>query len=179
MPTSATGTEPPGRRGTSEGGFTLFEILVVVAIIAIVATAAVLQVRPRQAEDPAATVRALAGMFEMVKDEAIFSHREFGIEFAHDGVRVYELGGDSEWHAVREPDRLADGLAFLALRAELEIEERVVVLRPSGGSSEPQAFILSSGETTPLRLRLATASGGRNAMLSLDPFGRIEIGGDR
>jgi hypothetical protein len=59
------------------------------------------------------------------------------------------------------------------MRPVLVLEGRNAMLSESRDPS-PDAFVLSSGETTPLHLTLS--DGRATASLTMDPYGRVQMG---
>jgi hypothetical protein len=149
-------------------------MLIVVAIIATLSTMAVLQFRPSGSGGPEGTLRDLAKLIVTAGDEAMFNRRDFALDFSPGGVRLLAYDPREEsWGPVTAPPTLTQALDFGAMQPVLVIEGRNAMLSESREPS-PDAFVLSSGETTPLQLTLG--DGRATASLTMDPYGRVEVG---
>ena len=164
---------PPDR----EAGFTLIEILVVVTIVAIVTGAVVLQVRLPAVADPQSVRVAVAGKIKAALDEAMFNGRNLAFNFSRTGIEMLAYDDTAgSWSALREPNTLAGTISFEHVAPTIEIEGRRISLPATADETKPDAFILSSGETTPFRLLLAAADAPRGSPvleLDVDPYGRV------
>lgn len=158
----------------SDAGFTLLELLIVMAIVATLATMMVLQFRPPGAAGPEGTLRDLAHLIGIAGDEAIFNRRDFALDFSPAGVRLLVYDPREEaWAPVTDPPTLTQEIRFGQMKPELVLEGRNAMLSESREPS-PDAFVLSSGETTPLSLSLG--DGRATAKLSVDPYGKVQLG---
>lgn len=176
MRISATGPIDRPVPACGAAGFTLVEMLVVVAIVAVLASAMVLQLRPPDRITPASVVAELRRLIAAASDEAIFNGREFSLSFSRAGAVVLALDlADRTWARATSPDSIAAEVPFGNLVPTLAIEGRNVVLRAAGADLRPDAFLLSSGETTPFRLQVAADARSAPAELSLDPYGRVTL----
>jgi general secretion pathway protein H len=185
-PTSATGTSPtrPHRacvlsvaaRG-SAGGFTLIEILVVVAIIAIISAGMILAVsltgRDRELEKEGDRLEAL---FKYAREQAELQTRDFGIMFQDDGYEflTYDVHREA-WRDVFEDDALAvrklpDGLDF-----KLKIEGRPTVLtRPKDAKDKtPHLVIFSNGDLDSFEVTLERDGGKRSIIVTQNDKGEV------
>jgi type II secretion system protein H len=138
MPTSATGT----RTGEAPG-FTLVEVLVVVAIIGIILAMAAINLFPDEKQSARREATDVALAIEHARDAAWFGGLPAAITFEQDRVQEWRLGGN-EWradalHALRLPTSLRVG--------EIRIDGQVV-------AEAPRLLFLSDGLGTPFRVEL-------------------------
>ena len=167
--------ELPARSARRARGFTLIELLVVLVILGSLIGLAVLGTGlAGPSRELRGEAERLAGLIGVLADEAVLDNREYGLSFTREGYRVLRYDPRrGEWQALdRQAHRLPDW-------AELDVEVEGEVLRLPGavGALAPQLLILSSGELTPFRLRLAERRrDGLQLQLSSDGFGlpRIE-----
>jgi general secretion pathway protein H len=183
MPTSATGTSAIRRAGASVcacgrgAGFTLIEILVVVAIIGVIAAGMLLSVsftgRDRELERESDRLLALV---TYAREQAELQTREYGVLFQDDGYEflAYDMRR-SAWRSVFEDDaltarKLPDGLDF-----KLTIEGRPVVLtRPKDAEDKtPQLMIFSNGDITTFAATLEREGGVRSVTLAQNDKGQV------
>lgn len=94
MPTSATGTSDPDARG----GFTLVELLVVMAVIGVAATAVVLSI-PDRRPSVLAEAEVFAARLALAREEAVLSNRTVAVRLSEDGYRFESYDGVS-WTAL-------------------------------------------------------------------------------
>jgi general secretion pathway protein H len=167
-----------GARFLAIAGFSLIELLVVVAIVAVVALAVTLSIgggAERHLRREAERFVALVGQ---ACTEAELGGREIGIVVGADGYAFRRLSG-SDWQ-----DLPADGI----LRARRWIDgldpalaregRRVALVAP--GDAAPQLVCFSSGELTPFVLTLALGdapryrvSGAEDATLKIEHVGAV------
>jgi general secretion pathway protein H len=186
MPTSATGTsatDAATARGAAaptdraSRGFTLIEILVVVAIIGVVCAGMLLSVSltGRDHELEKESDRLLA-LFTYAREQAELQTREYGVMFQEDGYEF--LAYDTRraaWRSVFEDDALSARHLPDGLGVKLVVEARPVVLkRPKDATDRtPQVMIFSNGDLTSFSATLERDGGVRSVTLTQDEKGEV------
>ncbi len=139
---------------TTERGFTLLELLVVVFIIGLMSGVVVLAIGDGgRGESLKQEAHRLVAVLELAGQEAVMRGDLVGAGFSEDGYHFLVLDND-KW-APFEPDaafrahRLPEGARF-----SLSLSDQGVPLQASGEADEPQLLFLPSGETEPFQLTL-------------------------
>jgi general secretion pathway protein H len=153
-------------------GFTLIEILVVVAIVGVIALVVTLSITgsaERQTRREAERFEALVGQ---ACEQAELSGREIGILVGDRGYGFRRMSGDA-WLDF-PPDSILHPRAWIdGLRVELTREGRPVDLGASKEST-PQLVCFSSGERTPFALTLALGDAPRFRVSADDTTAKTE-----
>ena len=172
MRTLATGWSDTTR---SAAGFSLIELLVVIVILATISLTAFVNLRLAPGETPAARMEDLARAIRFLQEEAMYTRRNFALNFAHGSWRVLELHElNDQWRPRSGGRPYRAGGWDREFEARLEIEGRHVAIRyREQVVPEPDVQLLSSGESTPFRLTLVDGA-GRAASCRLDAFGELE-----
>jgi general secretion pathway protein H len=140
------------RAARGQGGFTLWELLVVVAIVAI--TFSLIQLAPGLGDknrELKQVGKDLGKMFRLLNQEAVFENRNYAISVRDDGFLVLEYA-DGAWS--QSEDRFFKRIRLgESQRSQLIIENRLVDTS-SKTTPEPHILILSSGEMTPFEWRI-------------------------
>ena len=148
-------------------GFTLIEILVVVAIVAIGAAVAAVAIGSDERGALVREARRFAGAVEHAADRARVRHETLGVSADRGGWRFWRRAADGRWTALSDDPALAPRSLPDALHAAPHAyaggkvaPDAIVPLRASG-RNEPFAFVLASE-----RLQ---------AVVSVDPLGRVSL----
>jgi len=140
------------RAGGSQRGFTLWELLVVVAIVAI--TVSMMQFSVGlgdQTRDLKRVGKDLGKLFHLLSQEAVFESRNYAISVQEKGFLVLEFN-EGNWAPV-------DDSFFRKIKmtesqiSELVMEDKVIDIS-SETDPQPHILILASGEMTPFEWRI-------------------------
>ncbi len=133
-------------------GFTLFEVIVVVAIISFVLTIATISIGDPQVKRMKQHSERVASLIQLVKEQAIFNSQDYALSVWESGYSFYTYN-EAGWVQVtgdrifRERD-LPEGLEFVLYL------EGVKVTLDREDKKKPQIFITSDGEVSPFQLDL-------------------------
>ncbi|MEM7304073.1 MAG: type II secretion system minor pseudopilin GspH [Pseudomonadota bacterium] len=136
----------------ANSGFTLFEIVIVVAIFAIMITMATISMGDPQAKRMKQNSERVATLIQLAKEQAIFNSQDYALSFWESGYAFHTLT-ENGWAPI-DNDRifrtrnLPDGLQF-----NLYLEGIKVILK-NKDSNKPQIFITSDGEISPFKLEI-------------------------
>jgi general secretion pathway protein H len=164
MPTSGTGISSCRSARHANAGFSLLELLVVVAIIGLLVRAVTLSMgalgNDQQLEQEAGRLRSV---IDLLHEEALMQSRDYGIMFTETGYRFYVFDYQQlEW-VLPQGDRLLEARPLPPLLSmALVLDGREVPLDPDFESqdienAEPQIMLLSSGEVTPFTIEMRRA----------------------
>lgn len=135
MPTFTAPDKPRGH----EAGFTLVELMVVIAILAVAAGAVVLTMRP-PADAARAEASQLAGKLAALRDRAVTENRPFGARLRPDGY-AFETYRNRAWTEFAE-----DPLDHTALPADVRAAGETVVRFDNVGMPAAPATVMLSDE---------------------------------
>jgi general secretion pathway protein H len=160
------------RRSRASRGFSLIEVLVVIAVLAVATGIAVVAVRgvgiERTLEREA---RRFVDFARLACDRAVATGREHGL---HVATRRYgaSLPRRGAWTLERggalAPIEVAEGVVLVLARDDVVVEIGVAL------DGEPQLVCLPSGELTPFELRFAAIAGAAEERVRGRFDGRVE-----
>jgi type II secretion system protein H len=145
-------------RGARRAGFTLIEILVVMAIIGVLSVVLVLAVAPDEASHARTEARRLATLLELALGEARASGQSIAWSPGPEGYAFLRKGEDGEWQGFpadspyrRRPLPAGVSLGAVQFDAQpLRPGERIVIT-PYGLGGAIQATIAGGGASITLR----------------------------
>lgn len=162
----------PGYRGRPRQGFSLVEILVVVAVVAVATTIAVISVRgvgiERTLEREA---HRFASFTHLVCDRAVASGREHGIHVArsrYGASRVRRGDWALERDGALAPHDVAEGVGLRLVRDGVDQELALTL------DGDPALVCLPGGELTPFELVLVAPGSGSEERVRARFDGRVE-----
>jgi len=171
MPISATGT----RRVPRPRGFSLLELLVVVAIAGLLAALAMLSLGGLGAPDPVRQAERLADQVALVAEEIAFSGRTIGLRLDPEGTLQFVAltlpDGEREprWQTIADDPLLRP----IALGERFEVELTASGARTDPRRASPAVLLMPDGTSTPFELRLT--AGARYALLRGPGDGSLAI----
>ncbi len=178
LPTSETGISIRKHelsRGASQGGFTLWELLMVVAIVAITVSMVQLSVGlSDETRDLKRVGKDLGKMFHLLNQEAVFESRNYAISVKDKGFIVLEYN-EGKWlpsaQSFFEKIKMTESQV-----SELIIENQVIDISEKT-IPEPHILILSSGEMTPFEWRISDQLTQSGILLQGNVLGGVLMSG--
>lgn len=163
------------QRPNQARGFTLIELLVVLVILGSLIGIAVLSVGiagpGRELHNEA---ERLAGLIGVLAEEAVLDNQEYGLLLSREAYQVLRYDSVKQsWQALSAKPHQLPGWAELSVELEGAALELPAAEgeKPAKGALVPQLLLLSSGEISPFRLRLAERRAeGLRLQLASDGF---------
>jgi general secretion pathway protein H len=185
MPTSTTPISKPTVMRAVQRGFSLLELLVVVAIIGILVGAVVLSVYTvgydRQIEQE---VQRLRSIVSLLHEEALMQTRDYGLMFTETGYRFYLYDyKELKWLEITGDQVLGQHALPRDLTFDIALDGRPLQLPPDfealeGEDPEPQVMVLASGELTPFDASVYRGRAGGHYDLQVELDGTLTVSQD-
>jgi general secretion pathway protein H len=128
---------PRGRQRVDVAGFTLVELLVVVAVIGVILAVAAVNLMPTDAEAARREASAVALSLERSRDAAWFGGRATGVSFEKGRLHAWRHAGDRWQDDPSHDTALASDLRVIALNVDgqpIDARSRVIFLADGMGS---------------------------------------------
>jgi general secretion pathway protein H len=156
-----------GRRDVASG-FTLVEVVVVLAIVAIASVGAWLAWRGGDGASLSREARRFAGAVEYAAARAQWRHEDLGVSVDGAGFRFWQRdAARGAWVPLADDDALAphawpEGMTLVgSTRAGRALEAATLVAFRANGRNDPASFVLGAGDT---RVRV-----------DADPLNRVSV----
>lgn len=169
----ATGSWINSRRRPAPAGFTLLEMLVVVAIIGIVLTFAMLAIGgDRRGEELARESQQFGELLKLASEQAVLRGEEWAVQINPEEYR-FLIYLDDKWALQQDDDLFRARPLAKDTELDLELEGRAVVLETTN-EFKPTLMLLSSGEISPFRAEFAADDTELSYRVEADTKGRIQ-----
>lgn len=153
-------------------GFTLIEVIVVIAIIGFVLTIATISIGDPQVKRMKQTSERFTALIQLAKEQAIFNSQEYALSVWDSGYAFYTL--DEKGWTLLTGDRIfRERTLPSGIEHELYLDGIKVVLS-SEDNKKPQIFITSDGEVSPFQLNI-TDFDAWTYQINFDELGEFEI----
>ena len=154
-------------RSNAHAGFTLVEILVVIAVIAIASTIVIVNLERDDRRMGLREASRLAGALEHAASLAQWQGETLGISAEGSGYRFWRRGADDRWATLSGDDVLAARIlpapftvAAATFAGAPVAADAILPFRPSG-RNEPYTLLLASPEWT--------------LIVAADPLNRVQV----
>lgn len=181
------------RQRSLDSGFTLIEVMVVVAIVGLMAWVIVLQL-PDSPEDESLedTAEVFLQQFQHVREQSLLRHWIAGVEFQPNGFRFVRFQ-NQQWQVINQapvtPVELPEGMELVFIPGDfrlLENEEALesLTFQDTEGNErqgeqdeeqiQPQVIIFESTEFVPFRVQF-TSLHGSSAPINIDGRSGVQL----
>ncbi|MEM7564692.1 MAG: type II secretion system minor pseudopilin GspH [Pseudomonadota bacterium] len=159
----------------SQKGFTLWELLIVVAIVAI--TISMMQFSVGLGDNTRDLKRVgkdLGKLFHLLNQEAVFENRNYAISIHDEGFLVLEFN-EGKW--LQAPDSFFEKVKLTKSQtSELIIDDKIIDTQTTT-VPKPHILILASGEMTPFEWRIQDANTNARVVLEGNVLGSVYMTG--
>lgn len=165
----------PVKPGSSTRGFTILEILVVVAVISIIASTILLNTNLSRPDNELKKHASTAGKtLQLLMQEAIMGDHNYALSLMPGGYQVLEYDGN-DWSLSKDP-------FFLSLQSEHEyydelvIDQSIVKIEKTE-KPQPHILILASGEMSVFEWNIEDRENNLRVRINSSMLGNIVIQG--
>ncbi|MDP3294270.1 MAG: type II secretion system minor pseudopilin GspH [Nevskia sp.] len=170
----ASASLPPASVSFQQGGFTLLELLAVIAIIGVIVTFVSLSIGNRALDDRLeAESKRLEQLLRLAEDEADLKGIAIGLAFTPEGYRFLIADARSKWDDYAQSGIFRSRPLLQPFYAELRIEGRLIpLIQPkeskSGSDSKAADGDDKEDEATKLKPQVLMLPGGQMTPFTLD-----------
>ena len=155
-----------------QSGFTLIEVIVVIAIIGFVLTIATISIGDPQVKRMKQSSERFTALIQLAKEQAIFNSQEYALSVWDSGYAFYILD-ENGWSLVSNDRIFRERTLPSGIEHELYLDGIKVVLS-NEDKNKPQIFITSDGEVSPFQLNI-TDLVEWTYQINIDELGEFEI----
>jgi general secretion pathway protein H len=155
-----------------QSGFTLIEVVVVIAIIGFVLTIATISIGNPQVKRMKQSSERFTALIQLAKEQAIFNSQEYALSVWESGYAFYTLDQQG-WVLVTDDRIFRDRTLPDGIEHKLYLDGIKVVLSRED-KKKPQIFITSDGEVSPFRLDITDLEEW-TYQINFDELGEFEI----
>lgn len=159
-------------------GFTLIEIMVVVALISIIMGSVVLSVGDGgQLDRIEIETKRMSALIKLLGEEAILKNKEFAVVVTETEYDFQELDKNDKWQALAGDTVFHKRKMTANSKIEMVLEEFDVDFGAQKETEDVKIFLLSSGEMSPFEIKIQDLESEDYFMITGSILGALKIEG--